>query len=164
VLTQERLKEILRYDPETGLFTRLEASKQNRRFIGTVAGSCNGKGYVFIRVEGRLYAAHRLATLYMTGEWPKAMTDHRNTITNDNRWENIRPATNRQNQHNRGPRSDSSTGLKLIQWYKPYSCYTVRMNVDGKKRHFGYFSDLPSAIDAAAQVMLTFCGDFARVH
>lgn len=164
VLTQERLKEVLHYNPSSGDFVRLEASRQNQRFIGTQAGSLNGKGYVFIRVDGKLYAAHRLAILYETGAWPPDDVDHENMTKNANDWGNLRPATNAQNQHNRGPRADSSTGLKYIQWYKPYSCYVVRMNIEGKKRHFGYFADLPSAIEVCAQAMLAFRGDFARVR
>jgi hypothetical protein len=73
VLTQARLRELLQYDPVTGVF-RWRAG----RYIGRVAG-CSADGnhnrYARIRVDGRMYYAHRLSWLYVHGTWP-AVIDH----------------------------------------------------------------------------------------
>ncbi|HHK4055192.1 TPA: hypothetical protein ACQSSJ_005219, partial [Pseudomonas aeruginosa] len=70
-LTQERLKELLRYDTETGEFTWL-ARKGSRALVGSKAGSNDGQGYIRIAIDGRRYRAHRLAWLYCYGKWPAA--------------------------------------------------------------------------------------------
>ena len=69
LVTAKRLKELLHYDPETGLFTRLITTSSRAR-AGMVAGSLHGEGYLSIRIDGRLYLVHRLAVFYMTGRWP----------------------------------------------------------------------------------------------
>ncbi|SRR6266446_2339189 len=88
ILTQERLKELLHYDPETGVFSwilKRPAYGGNKK---------RGHEYVLINdVDGRDYRAARLAHLYMTGEWPKHKMDHINRIKDDNRWENLRDVT-----------------------------------------------------------------------
>lgn len=93
MLTQERLKEVLRYNRRTGLF--------HWRATGKRAGTIVNNGYVRIGIDGGQYAAHRLAFLYVTGEWPKGEVDHRYGIKTDNRWKELRDTTTSKNQHNR---------------------------------------------------------------
>ena len=99
-ITQEYLKSILSYDPETGLFTWL-VQKGARALVGSIAGTIRNNGYLKINIDKQLYYAHRLAHLYMTGEWPKNHIDHINGIKNDNHWCNLREATYSQNNKNR---------------------------------------------------------------
>ncbi|MCK9994454.1 MAG: hypothetical protein Dbin4_02974, partial [Alphaproteobacteria bacterium] len=98
-LTQSRLKELLHYDPDTGVFTRRVQTSSNAR-VGDVAGCLHPEGYRHIQIDGKRYAAHRLAWLYMTGEWPTNQLDHLNGVRDDNRWGNLREATHGQNQQN----------------------------------------------------------------
>ena len=91
-LTAARLRKMLHYDPETGVFTRL--------WTGNVTGCPDAKGYLRIAADGRSYRAHRLAVLYMTGAWPSEQIDHINQVRTDNRWSNLRPATNGENGAN----------------------------------------------------------------
>jgi len=84
MITQARLKELLNYDPETGIFTRLTYGKGNF-YIGSVAGGRTKNRYIAINLDKKIYLAHRLAHLYMTGEWPKDQIDHINNIRDDNR-------------------------------------------------------------------------------
>ena len=96
--SRERLKEILNYDPETGVFTR--ALNRRRWKEGQIMGteSC---GYVSINVDYVIYRAHRLAWMYMTGEDPQTGIDHVNGNRSDNRWSNLRLANQSQNGRNR---------------------------------------------------------------
>lgn len=88
MITQEILKSLLNYTPETGLF-KWKVSRPPRGVIGAIAGFNNGSGYIKISIGGKKYYAHRLAFLWVEGEIPK-MIDHINHCRSDNRWENIR--------------------------------------------------------------------------
>lgn len=107
MLTQESIKAFLHYDPETGVFTRLQAVAHN-----AASGGTNAAGYTVISVLGTAQYAHRLAFLYMTGAMPEDQVDHINGIRNDNRWSNLRDCSARVNQQNlRTPQSNNQTGL-----------------------------------------------------
>lgn len=111
MLDQARLKEVLRYVKRSGLFY-WRVSFNNGVSVGDVAGVLNSKGYVLIGVDGKLYRAHRLAWLYVMGEWPSGLLDHRNCCKSDNRWTNLREATERLNRENlRSACGHSRTGL-----------------------------------------------------
>ena len=96
MITQKRLKEVLDYDPCSGLFTRKCKSKKqpfgkgSQKDIGSVCGTQDAKGYIGISIDGKRYAAHRLAWLYVTGCWPSDQIDHINRVKSDNRACNIR--------------------------------------------------------------------------
>ena len=100
MLTQSRLQQALAYDPSTGKF--LWKIKTNKRIVvGSEAGTLV-RGYVRIRIDGVIYAAHRLAWLYVYGRWPNGQIDHKNGKPGDNWIDNLRDATvsiNRQNIH-----------------------------------------------------------------
>src|SRR6516162_4941629 len=96
-LTAERLREVVTYDPATGIFTWLSRTGTDRinkawshRWAGLRAGYLHkSSGYWLITIDNKLYKAHRLAHLYMTGEWPAATIDHRQGRRADNRWKEL---------------------------------------------------------------------------
>ena len=91
MLTQDKLKELITYNPDTGIFIRKNGAR---------AGTINNRNYERVSVSGINYLAHRLAFLYMTGEMPDEMVDHINGKTLDNRWCNLRKANKYQNAQN----------------------------------------------------------------
>lgn len=108
-LTAASVRQLVSYDPETGIFTSLVGGGRFHR--GRQTGSANKCGYVRVYVAGRYYKAHRLAWFYMTGEWPAAI-DHINGDGCDNRWANLRNVSVAVNNENlRGARADSIIGL-----------------------------------------------------
>jgi HNH endonuclease len=107
---QARVHELFFYDPHTGVFLRRQP--QASEHVGDVAGCRTSEGYWRIHVDGRSYFAHRLAWLYMTGKWPKDQIDHINLDGSDNRWGNLRGATNGQNQANSLTRGHNTSGFK----------------------------------------------------
>ena len=146
MLTYERLREVLHYDPETGVFTRLVRTS-NRIKVGDVAGCSAGDGYVQIRVDGVRYLAHRLAFLWMTGEWPRDMIDHINGVRDDNRFANLRPATRAENMQNqRRAMSNSQTGLLGVT--RVGKRFMATIQVDGRKIHIGTFDTPEQAHEA----------------
>lgn len=110
--TQDELKALYHYDPETGLFTHLQNRGKGR--AGQIAGNINSNGYREMRVCNTLCQAHRLAFLYMTGTFPeKPLTvDHINGVRDDNRWCNLRAATWHEQNWNSGVRAMCQSGLK----------------------------------------------------
>ena len=133
MLLLAELKDYLHYYRRTGLFIRLKKSERAR--IGDVAGYLNEKGYVIIKVKGRLYRAHRLAWFYVYGVWPKGRLDHRDTIKHHNWIKNLREATNQQNLQNRGKNKNNTSGYKGVSWCKNIKQYVANICVDGKTNH-----------------------------
>ena len=118
MIDQNYLKSILIYNPETGIFTwrhRHDADKRwNTRYANKIAGSTDSNGYIQIHINKKLFMAHRLAFLYMTGEHPREFIDHINGIRNDNRWENLRNASHSENQQNqRAAQKDNKSSMLL---------------------------------------------------
>lgn len=111
MLTQERLKELVTYDENTGEF-RWKVATAHRIKVGDLAGCYDGEGYRRIKVEGKPYLVHRLAWLYTYGTFPVKDIDHINGIKHDNSLINLRVATRSENQRNTKTRSTNSTGIK----------------------------------------------------
>ncbi len=106
VLTADRLRELTHYDPLTGIFTRVKAVGNNKIVPEERAGCVRpSDGYRVMYVDGKLYQEHRLAWLYMWGEWPTFKIDHKNRDKADNVFDNLRDVTAQVNAVNR-PQSD----------------------------------------------------------
>ena len=144
MLTQKRLKELFFYDFNCGDFIRL-IKTTNSVEVGDVAGTINFYGYYQININGKIYKNHRLAWLYVYGEFPFKDLDHINRIKTDNRIKNLRLATHSQNLQNVGLRSDNKSGYKGVSWCKRKKKWCVRMNFDNKYQHLGYFDDVHEA-------------------
>lgn len=145
-LQPHQLRELLSYDEETGVF-RWRASI-GRQQAGAVAGGLNGHGYRVVRIAGRLHMAHRLAWLYVTGEWPTGQLDHVNGDGLDNRFANLRPCTNAQNaQNQRRDRRSASGVLGVHKAYKPGK-WKARIKLAGVETHLGLFDSVPAAAAA----------------
>jgi len=144
VLTAERLRELLTYEPDTGVFRwRVPAG----RWLSIPAGSLVGfshKGYWRICIEGRFYKASRLAWLYMTGEWPVHQIDHRNRVKSDDRWENLRDVTCQINNLNKGKSKNNTSGQTGVWWSKSRQ----KWHVVYRHKHIGYFSSKEEAVQA----------------
>ena len=146
-LTQEHLKRLFLYNPESGLFTRLKTTASNA-VKGSVAGNRNSRGYVKIKINGREYSAHRLAWLYVYGSFPEAQIDHINQDKSDNRIGNLRKATAPQNQQNVGVRKDNSSGFAGVRWNKQLGKWVANIRVHGIRKHLGCFDDMDAAVQA----------------
>lgn len=153
-LTVERLKEVLRYNKRTGIFTRLIALKKN--LIGQPAGYSHGDGYIAISVDGKKYLAHRLAWFYITNKWPPNEIDHKNRNRSDNRWSNLRLATHSQNQANSPARNTNFLGIKGVRLH-----WTGKFEARYKQKHLGHFKTAELAQLAYHEAVKKEHGDFA---
>lgn len=145
MLTAERLRAVLKYDPLSGHFTWRQ-SPSNRVKVGSRAGSKKGNGYVYIGIDGREYLAHRLAWLYFIGTWPTHEIDHRDTDSSNNRWSNLRAATPTVNKQNRRRACrNSRTGLLGASWDQRAGKFASSIVVSGKKHSLGYYATAQAA-------------------
>lgn len=146
-LTQAILKSLLTYDPETGVFTY--ALPRPKVKVGGVAGHLHkGHGYIQMKVQGRLYLAHRLAWLYVYGEWPENQLDHINRNRADNRLSNLRPATNAENCQNRPVQKNATSGVAGVTWNKTLGKWHARISVNNRRQHVGWFRTRQEAVEA----------------
>ena len=160
-LNAEQARSVLSYDQVTGQFTwkaRTNASKSwNTRYANAFAGAVKPNGYLQIGVNERLYLAHRLAWLWMTGQWPVNEIDHIDGNAANNAWINLRAATSAQNKMNKRIRSDNTSGLKGIWLNRKTGSWAVDIGVDGKRvRLHGFLT--PEAAHAA------YCDAATRLH
>lgn len=164
MLDATRLRSILRYDPETGMWTWL-VTLSNRAPAGTATFGCPcPRGDMQLRIDRRIYKSHRLARLYMTGEWPPDQIDHEDLDRSNNKWTNLRLADNSQNNANRLVRRDSSTGVKgVIRINSKSRPFEARIRENGKVRIIGYFATLAEAGAAYEAAARAYHGQFARV-
>lgn len=143
MVTQERLRYLLTYNPTSGDF--YWNVSRGRSSAGTRAGH-HEKRYVGIKIDGRLYAAHRLAFLYMTGEFPPQVVDHLNGDTRDNRWNNLRLCSLTQNQHNR--KVGAGKEVPFMGVHRNRNKYRSRIMADGQSYYLGTFDTPEEAHEA----------------
>jgi len=136
----EYIKEILDYDPDTGVFT-WKQKLSAKQYIGDTAGSTDGKGYRILRIRKSNYKAHRIAYYYVTGCDPAELQiDHINQVKNDNRFQNLRLVTNSLNAHN-----NKRTG---VHKHKLTGKWTAVFTLDKVKHYLGLFDTQQEALTA----------------
>ncbi len=163
ILTAERLREVLTYDPENGIF-RWKEQLAPRGKVGTIAGNvADASRRRTIRIDKKLYLEHRLAWLYMHGFWPAEQIDHVDGDPSNNRFVNLREATNQENNFNKGPYKNNRSGFKGVSWDAARQKWTSRICIAGKIKCLGRFSSLDEAASAYRAVAERCHGDFARL-
>jgi hypothetical protein len=158
-LTAERLREVVRYEQETGKFYWLKGN--NQKNAGDEAGSRENTGYIRVTIDGHRYVAHRLAWLYMTESWPVDRIDHRNRTRDDNRWENLRQATDSQNKANQKAPKNNMLGVKGVRLHE-CGKYIARVCKEGQSVYLGVFDTLEAAKAAYEEKSKEMFGNFAR--
>ena len=176
-LTQEYLKDILDYDPNTGVLTWKErpvshfrsTSKRDRnhsrniwnaRYVKTIAGhkgrNANGKIYIRVRINRKMYLAHRVIYVMVTGEWPRFEIDHKSGVGFDNSWENIADVTHYENMKNTILRDDNSYGITGVSWYRSSEKWRARIYAFREEKYLGYFDDFFEAVCARKSAELKY--------
>jgi HNH endonuclease/AP2 domain len=150
-LSQEKLKELFSYDPETGKFESNQKSGKRRK------GFLHPKGYVMYGIEKKAYLAHRLAWLYVYGEMPSLYIDHINRVKNDNRISNLRLVNHAENGQNRNVSITSKSKVKGVYWNKNSKKWLAYITFQKKKRYLGGFDSLEDAKAA-------YGNEAARIH
>lgn len=150
MISQEELKQRLRYDPDTGRFYRKNNSRWHRRCDGAECSTHDSDGYIVISLtiggKKRLYKAHRLAWLYMTGAFPPEQIDHRNRIRDDNRWGNLRLATMTLNNQNRRTAKNNTSGVTGVRFNKAEGKWFANIRSNKQYYFLGMFNSFEEAV------------------
>lgn len=154
MITREELKARFSYCPDTGILRR---KSDGRRLGWDLAG------YLGVTIDGKNYRIHRLAWLYMTGALPEGQIDHINGVRSDNRFSNLREATNAENSRNGRSRPGTSK-YKGVSWFKRDSKWVAHIMKDAKSYNLGYFDDEEDAARAYDAAAVRMFGDFARLN
>lgn len=159
LVTQELLKSLYRYETETGKFFHLTVPN-HRIKLGQEAGHLTSTtGYFVIGIGGYVFQLHRLAWLYVYGEFPSGFIDHINHDRADNRISNLRIASRAQNGMNQKIHRDNRTGFKGVT--KAGNRFAAQIRVNGKMKHIGNFATPQEAADAYKRYAESVWGEFA---
>ena len=160
MLTQKRLREVLHYNSETGVFTW---TKRRRR--GKVAGTVHDKrGYLKVMIDGERIMLHRLAFLWMTGTWPDGQVEHKDGNPSNNAWDNLRDAASAENNRNEDKRSkNSSSPYKGVYAHRDRWRAMIRDPRTGQSIYLGTFATPEGAYAAYCEAAMKKHGDVCRV-
>ena len=158
-LTAKQLRAVVDYNPDTGVFVWRH---HRTNWEDLTAGCERDLGYIVIRINYRLYRAHRLAWLYVHGRWPRGEIDHINGDPSDNRIANLRLATIGQQRANSRIRSDNTSGAKGVWWEKRRGRWVAEIMHEGRKHHVGSYDNFEDAVAARTEAANRLHGKFAR--
>ena len=164
MLSQQVICEMFNYDPATGLLT-WRAPASNRAAIGGEAGWFQKPGYRYVGIAGKKFLVHRVIWLYVTGKWPAAQIDHRDTNRINNRWNNLREATHSQNEMNKGMRGGlrrNKAGVKGVYYDARRNKWAAEIRAAGVRHHLGRFPTKAAAAMAHKKAAQELHGLYAR--
>lgn len=162
MISATELSEILEYDRHTGLF-KWVTSPNFKIKIGDVAGSLHKySGYIQLRVNKKLYPAHRLVWLYVYGEYPILQIDHINGVRDDNRVENLRCVTPAENAMNKCVYKQNKLGVTGVYYDKRINKYCAYIKVNKIQHHLGVFESLEDAKYSRLTAEKQYFGKFSR--
>lgn len=167
-LTAQRVRELFRYVKSTGLLIRRQqvvtyrGGRPRNLAPGTVAGCQHNDGYIYVAIDGRLFLAHRLARLIVTGEWPAREVDHKNGVRNDNRWRNLRGADSAQNRQNTlGQRTRKGPFPGVYAHSRDRGRFVAQIKHEGRVFYLGIYDVPEVAYLARCFAEHDLFGDFA---
>lgn len=174
----EYLRQVLEYNPETGIFiwknrsvdmfidgkqsAHQSCSSWNAKYANRIASGYQSKGYVYIGINSRNFLAHRVAWKFYYGDEPPRYIDHIDGNKKNNAIKNLREATQSQNNANSKKFKNNTSGYKGIIWDKSRNKWQVKVQFEGKTIHFGRFNDLESAIKIHKDAFSKLYGEYAR--
>lgn len=165
----KQVRDLFDYDAHTGILTRrvYRHGGKGPPIYGRLATTHDkSTGYLKCNVENRNWLAHRVIWLWVTGEWPTSNIDHDDTDKTNNRWKNLRVATQSQNIGNSKHRINNTSGYKGVFFCEGNKTNPWRavISAHGQTHHLGYFSDQMLAVAAYDHAAIRLFGEFARAN
>ena len=156
------LNDLFRLDEHTGvLYWRVRTARRTR--VGDEAGALNKvTGYRHVRVEGRLFATHRVVFAMAHGRWPATSIDHINGNRLDNRPINLREASPSQQGMNKCRQSNNTSEATGVVFHRGANKWAAKIQANRKSTHLGLFNSFEDAVLARAQASDRIFGEFNR--
>ena len=168
IITAEYVRQIVEYIPSEGIFKRRfrqdVGANINARDAGKIIGCVSTGGYITISIDDILYAAHRLAWLYMTGTWPPCQIDHIDKDGGNNEWDNLRLADHSENGCNKTRYKTNKSGFKGVSWHNSANKWQASIKKAGKSVGLGLFENPIDAHKAYCSKARELHGKFARTE
>jgi len=158
----QEIKSLVSYDPETGAFRWAVKGRPACRF-GEECGTYDKKGYRVLSLNRKKLFAHRVAWLFVHGEWPSVEIDHINCVRDDNRISNLRLASREQNCANTLTPKNNTSGVKGVAFDRSRGKWMAHIHKGGKFKNLGRFESLEQAQVAYANAANEMFGQFARL-
>ena len=159
MITQQELKKLFSYNEETGIFTRLTRPCNSVK-IGDVVGYTkkytDSLFYLVVEIKSKQHFLHRLAHLYVTGEFPDGAIDHIDGNGLNNKWGNLRVVDAVENGKNKKRYKNNESGYQGVSFYNLTKKWRAAISVDGKKKHLGYFGTFKEAKDRRVRAEVEF--------
>ena len=159
-LTQHRLKELLKYNPDTGEFERVR-DQGNKKKGDKVGYMSTTDKYMYTKIDYVRIGLHRLAWLYVYGELPKGHIDHINRNRQDNRISNLRIANRMQQRANSSVPKNNKSGFKGVSFNKQSNKWTANIQKNRKRYYLGAFNDPKAASKAYKAKAIELFGEYA---
>ena len=160
----EYLRAILSYNSTTGdLFWQHREDRDcqwNTRWAGKKAGYINSKGYIYVNIDKKRYLSHRIIWALVHGNWPKNQIDHIDGNPSNNRLENLREATNQENNRNKSLQKNNTSDVTGVSWNKKVQKWVARIATDRKDHHIGVFDNKDDAIAARKDAEVVMFKEF----
>ena len=153
---KNKILKCLSYNPEDGIFNWI-CDRPNGIKAGSLAGY-RSSNYLAVSIDSEDIYLHRLAFVFMTGDWPKGYVDHINRDSKDNRWSNLRDTDMTQNMYNAKRRSDNTSGRKGVArstYTKNWMAYII---YKGRQKHLGFFDTFEEAVAAREKAEEVYYG------
>ena len=158
-MDKELANKLFSYD-DGKLYWKSNLNQFSRAKIGLETGYVAGDGYKRTKINQKLYGTHQIIFLMFYGYLPKQI-DHINRDRLDNRIENLRAATNSQNQHNKSIPKNNTSGIQGVTWNKRAKKWYVQLMFNKKPMYFGVYKDLELAELVITEARRKYHGDFA---
>lgn len=158
---QEKLLEYFQYCKESGKLVKIKkTSNKDRLFVPIIYK--NADGYIYFKFEGKSYLAHRIIWKMVLGEEAPHPLDHKNTIKDDNSWNNLRPATRQFNGLNTNLQKNNTSGIKGVNWSKKRKKWQAKIKINYTTINLGYFDDIQDAACARKEAGIKYGLEFSR--
>lgn len=161
ILTQKELKRQLRYDPESGIFTRL-ISNSNRVKVGDIVGTKHHRGYLYTRINNICYSMHRLDWLYVYGKFPNKVIDHKDGNPSNNSIQNLRDILQKYNTKNNKLSKRNKSGYKGVHYHKTNKKWIAYIACDRIVYSIGSYDSKEEAYEARLNREFELFGEFSR--
>ena len=155
MLTQDLVRSLFNYNPDTGELSYINKSGRGKRKDKKV-GCISTYGYLTVWVGGSVCQLHRVVWVYVYGQLPFYGIDHINGDRLDNRILNLRDVDQSENTKNRRKSKNNTSGFNGVFWDNKLNKWRARVSVNKSIIYLGSFTNKDDAIAARIEANIKY--------